>query len=236
MLNDIINRVCDVCTSSNLGMMQVYTVHGQLLSIFQKLSISLRWRHSPETQEDQHPETWKLTSRRIYTNEMFGWCLSPVGLVQLHNFLLQLLGLVWSELKVRDVVQAMFLRVIVTQLSLQGVRAQKSVCDERTGQTSRCNVLSELKTQQIPAESMRDVTEINLSQTHHPERHGSPHTWLKSSSVSPVINLQTYSDEHLRCCVFIPGYVLSQLRRVRRVKLHTEGKLPLRVWQKHTEK
>lgn len=145
------------------------------------------------------------------------WCLSPVGLVQLHHLLLQLLGLVWSELKVRDVVQAMFLRVVVTQLGLQGVRSQKCVCDKRTGQTSRCDVLSELKTQQIPADRTWGVAEIKRA--------------------NPVMSWiwVTYSDEE-KWCVFIPGYVFSQLRWIRRVKLHTEGKLPLRVWQnKHRE-
>lgn len=31
-----------------LGVMQVYTVHGELLGIFQKLGVCLGWSHSPE--------------------------------------------------------------------------------------------------------------------------------------------------------------------------------------------
>ncbi len=31
-----------------LGVMQVYTVHGELLGIFQKLCVGLGWSHSPE--------------------------------------------------------------------------------------------------------------------------------------------------------------------------------------------
>lgn len=31
-----------------LGVMQVYTVHGELLGIFQKLCVCLGWSHSPE--------------------------------------------------------------------------------------------------------------------------------------------------------------------------------------------
>lgn len=62
-----------------------------------------------------------------------GNLLSPVGAMELHHPLLQLTGLIRGEAEVADVVGPVFLRVVVSQLGLNGVGAQQSVSDEWAG-------------------------------------------------------------------------------------------------------
>lgn len=54
--------------------------------------------------------------------------------MEVHHPLLQLPGLVGGKAKVANVVGAVVVQVIVTQLSLDGVGAQEGVGDERAWQ------------------------------------------------------------------------------------------------------
>lgn len=54
--------------------------------------------------------------------------------MQLHDPLLQLPGLVGGESEVTDVIAAMVVVVIVTELGLDGVGAHEGVSDEGAGQ------------------------------------------------------------------------------------------------------
>lgn len=63
---------------------------------------------------------------------------SPVLVVsmQLHHPLLQLTRLIGGKAEVADVVGAMVIMVVVAQLSLDGIGAQKGMCDERAWQAA----------------------------------------------------------------------------------------------------
>ncbi len=71
-------------------------------------------------------------------------------MVQLHHSLLQLAGLVGRKAEVADVVGAMFLGLVVSQFSLDGVGAQKGVGDKRAGQTTGQDVVPQLQAQVVP--------------------------------------------------------------------------------------
>ena len=75
--------------------------------------------------------------------------LSPVRLVQLHDPLLQLSGLVWGEAELADIVAHMLLGVIVAQLSLHSVGAQQGMCDEGAGQPACDDVCPQLQAQVV---------------------------------------------------------------------------------------
>lgn len=76
---------------------------------------------------------------------------SPVGLVQLHDALLQLPCLVGGEAQLAHVVAHVFLSVVVTQLGLHGVGAQQGVGDKGAGQAPRDDVSTELQAQVVSA-------------------------------------------------------------------------------------
>lgn len=76
---------------------------------------------------------------------------SPVGLVQLHDALLQLPRLVGGEAQLAHVVAHVLLGVMVTQLGLDGVGAQQGVGDEGAGQAPRDDVGTELQAQVVSA-------------------------------------------------------------------------------------
>lgn len=57
-----------------------------------------------------------------------------MALVQLDHFVLQLLGVVWREAELADVVAAVLIRVVVAELRLHSVGAQQGQRDERAGQ------------------------------------------------------------------------------------------------------
>lgn len=61
---------------------------------------------------------------------MKSYVLGPVVTVQLHHSLLQLTCLVGCKAEVVDVVWAMFLWLVVSQLGLDSVGAQKGVGDK----------------------------------------------------------------------------------------------------------
>lgn len=69
---------------------------------------------------------------------------SPVVAVQLHHSLFQLTGLVGREVEVADVVGAVFFRLVVSELGLDSVGAQKGVGDERAGETPGKDVIPQL--------------------------------------------------------------------------------------------
>ena len=74
---------------------------------------------------------------------------SPVVSMQLHHPLLQLSSLVGGEAEVADVVGAVLVMVVVTQLRLHRVGAQQRVCDEGAGEPAREDVIPQLQTQVI---------------------------------------------------------------------------------------
>lgn len=64
--------------------------------------------------------------------------------MQLHDSLLQLAGLVGREVEVADVVGAVFFGLVVSELRLDGVGAQKGVGDERARETPGKDVIPQL--------------------------------------------------------------------------------------------
>lgn len=58
--------------------------------------------------------------------------------------------LVGCKAEVTDIVRAMFLRFIVSQLSLDSIGAKKGMGDKRTGQTAGQNVIPQLQAQIVP--------------------------------------------------------------------------------------
>lgn len=75
---------------------------------------------------------------------------SPVCLMQLHDPLLQLPGLVWGEAELTDIVAHVFLGIIVTQFSLHSVGAQKGMRDKGARQAACDNVCPQLQAQVVP--------------------------------------------------------------------------------------
>lgn len=69
---------------------------------------------------------------------------SPVGAMQLHDSVLQLAGLIGGKAEVADVVCAMLVLVVVSELSLDGVGTQQSVSDEWAGEPTRQDVITQL--------------------------------------------------------------------------------------------
>lgn len=120
--------------------MQIHPVHGEFLGIFEEAQIGLCWTHSP------------VRSRRHQVCAAVPnlCCSSPVVTVQLHHSLLQLAGLVGRKVEVVDVVGAVFFRLVVAELSLNGVGAQKGVGDKRTRKTPRKDVIPQLQAQVVP--------------------------------------------------------------------------------------
>lgn len=81
-----------------------------------------------------------------------GQACSPVCLVQLHDPLLQLPGLVWGEAELADIVAHVLLGIMVTQFSLHGVGAQQGVRDEGARQAARDDVCPQLQAQVVPGD------------------------------------------------------------------------------------
>lgn len=73
-------------------------------------------------------------------------------MVQLHHSLLQLACLVGRKAEVADVVGAVFLGLVVPELGLDGVGAQKGVGDKWAGQTTGQDVIPQLQAQVVPVE------------------------------------------------------------------------------------
>lgn len=122
--------------------MQIHPVHGEFLGIFEEAQIRLCWTHSPV----------RSTRHQVRAAAPNLCCSSPVVTVQLHHSLLQLAGLAGSEVEVVDVVGAVLFRLIVAELSLNGVGAQKGVGDKGTRKTPRQDVIPQLQTQVVPVD------------------------------------------------------------------------------------
>lgn len=69
---------------------------------------------------------------------------SPVGAMQFHDSVLQLTGLVGGKAEVADVVCAVLVLVVVSELSLHGVGTQQGVSDERAGEPTGQDVFTQL--------------------------------------------------------------------------------------------
>lgn len=85
-------------------------------------------------------------------------CL-PVAFVQLDHFILQLFRVIWREAELADVVAAVLVGVVVAELRLDGVGAQQGQRDERAGQPTRHNVISQLQAEVVPATEHRSGLE-----------------------------------------------------------------------------
>lgn len=90
---------------------------------------------------------WYLEQARAHTDAL---CL-PVALVQLDHFVLQLFSVVWRKAEFADVVAAVLIWVVVAELRLHGVGAQQGQRDERAGQPTRNDVISQLQAEVVPA-------------------------------------------------------------------------------------
>lgn len=84
-----------------------------------------------------------------------GQACSPVCLVQLHDPLLQLPGLVWGKAELADIVAHVLLGIMVTQFSLHSVGAQQGVRDEGARQAARDDVCPQLQAQVVPGDRER---------------------------------------------------------------------------------
>lgn len=112
---------------------------------------------------------------------------SLVGLVELHDLLLQFFGLVGGEAQLADVVAGQLLWVVVSQLRLSRVGAQNGVGGKGAGKTTRHHVISQLQTQIVPGVGQRKMNErrdkcthLKLIDQNHPQRAtGQRHnTWI----------------------------------------------------------
>lgn len=77
-------------------------------------------------------------------------------MVQLYHSFFQLTCLVGCKAEVAYIVRAMFLRLVVSQFSLDSVGAQKGMGDKWAGQTTRQDVIPQLQAQVVPTE-MQEV-------------------------------------------------------------------------------
>lgn len=91
---------------------------------------------------------------------------SLVGLVELHDLLLQFFGLVGGEAQLTDVVAGQLLWVVVSQLRLSRVGAQNGVGGKGAGKTTRHHVISQLQTQIVPGVGQRKMNERRDKFTH----------------------------------------------------------------------
>lgn len=100
--------------------MQVHPVHGQLLGILQVMQLSLRGR------------------------------LALVGLVQIHDLVLQLWRLVGGNLEVLQVgTRGHILGIVVAHLGLHQIGAQQGVGDKGAGQTPLEDIIAHLQAQVV---------------------------------------------------------------------------------------
>lgn len=74
---------------------------------------------------------------------------SPVCLVQFHDPLFQLPGLIGGKAKLADIIGHMFLSIIVTQLSLHSIGSQQGMRDKGAGQAARDDVRPQLQAQVV---------------------------------------------------------------------------------------
>lgn len=70
--------------------------------------------------------------------------------MQLHDFLLQLFGLIGREAQFTDVVAAQFLGVVVSQFRLHCVWTQHCVGGKGAGQATGNHIISQLQAQVVP--------------------------------------------------------------------------------------
>lgn len=130
-----------------------------------------------------------------------------VGAVQLHHLLLQLFGLPRGEPQLFGVVVAVELGVILSQLRQQGVGAQQRQGDERAGQPSAPDVLTQLQDQEVPA---------RVKGQRSGARESAPVTAAGCGVCVGVAG-------RLTDIMTLPGEVLRQVSWIRRVELHIEG-------------
>lgn len=76
--------------------------------------------------------------------------------MKLHHPVLQLAGLIWGETEITDVVRAVVVLIVISYLRLDGVGAQQSMRDERTGQATGQYVVAQLQTQIVPRTDIVD--------------------------------------------------------------------------------
>lgn len=77
--------------------------------------------------------------------------------MQLHDFLLQLFGLIGRKAQFTDVVAAQFLRVVVSQFRLHRVWAQHCVGGKGAGQATWNHIISQLQAQVVPMKEKKKI-------------------------------------------------------------------------------
>lgn len=240
-----------------LGMVQVHPVHGELLGILQEVDLSFPGGHSPaERQRGGHmagcPRGVGQLSCAVPSRG------SPVGLVQLHDALLQLSCLVGGEAQLAHVVAHVLLSVMVTQLGLDGVGAQQGVGDKGAGQAPCDDVGTELQAQVVStggADSQSGAGQqpgaVQEGIYCPPGQAGALQEgiWCSPGQAEALqeggfCTMQQSGApwEEIWCPLgqaripwqgglgSSPGDVLCELGRVWRVELHSEGKVPGPTW------
>lgn len=106
-------------------------------------------------QRDREGDTWpdaqQGTGQLLITSRG-----SPVGLVQLHDALLQLPCLVGGKAELTDIVAYMLLSIVVTQFGLHSIGAQQGMRDEGAGQSPRDDICTQLQAQVVSAGRSRE--------------------------------------------------------------------------------
>lgn len=149
--------------------MQVNSVHGEFLGIFQKHQVCLGWGHCPGKRQIivilhfnkmiiwiPTQTSWNLTSGyrlpSLCCSNFPHWL--PVCAVQLHHLILQLFALSGGQAQITYIILSMELWVILSELWLGCVGAQHGQCDKGTGKNSSHDVLPQLDTQKVPGEDV----------------------------------------------------------------------------------
>lgn len=95
--------------------------------------------------------SWRCCETILKTDQiLFHMWSSLVVLVEVHDLVLHLLGLVRGKAKLVNVVRGVLLWIIISQLRLDCVWTKNCVCGEGAGQTAGHNIISQLQTQVIP--------------------------------------------------------------------------------------
>lgn len=100
--------------------------------------------------------------------------------------------------------------IVVSELWLDGVGAEDAVSGKRTWKMTRNYILSQLETQEVPADRQEGITCLRCTNRWK-------HVWQCWALIDRWVNL--------------PGDVLRELGGIRRVKLDIKGEIPGNTWK-----
>lgn len=136
-----------------LGRMQVHAVHGQLLGILQVVELGLCGRLTPECENRNQRLDMDLV--------IDSWPNSLVGLVQIHDLVLELCCLIGCDFEVLQIGTGWhFLGIIVAHLGLHQVRAEQGVRDKGAGQTALQDVVAHLQAQMVARDVLLELRRL----------------------------------------------------------------------------